>query len=59
MVDSTFVKRAQPKKRGVLEVYVKPMVKDAEIGFSELRRQMGTAVQNVKSGIEKIKQSMR
>lgn len=46
------------KKRGVVES-VKEVAKDVAAGFGELKRQSGSAVANVKAGVEKIKRAVK
>lgn len=43
-----------PEMSAVMSTY-----HDVHSGFGELKRQIGTAVSNVKSGIEKIKSSIK
>lgn len=58
--DSTFAKRTTPKKRGLtVPEPIKSIGEDIAAGYGELKRQTGAAVENVKSGIRKIKQSIK
>lgn len=56
MRDSTFSKRAVPKKRAMPMM---TMGKDMMSGMVELKRQMGSAVSTVKAGAQKVKDFMR
>jgi hypothetical protein len=48
------VKKRNPVVSAVTDVY-----KDLTGGFRELKRQMGTAAQNVRAGYEKVRRHMR
>lgn len=59
--DSTYAKRTVKKRAGLgsLPEPVKSAAKDVVSGFGELKRQSGAAVENVKRGYRKVKESMK
>jgi hypothetical protein len=62
--DSTFTKRAAPKQRkaagiGGIPEPIKQIGSDILAGIGEIKRQSGAAVQNVKSGYQRIKQAIK
>jgi len=62
--DSLFSKRTAPKKRlnagiGSLPDPLSKYASDIMGGFSELKRQSGAAVQNIKAGYQRIKQAIK
>lgn len=61
--DSTYTKR-EVKKRNIASAIpggneASKVVSDISAGFSELKRQTGTAANRIKEGYNKIKQSLR
>lgn len=57
--DSTFTKRGVTKRAGVgppkLPKVVTDIASDVAAGVGELKRQMGSAVSNVRRGVDRIK----
>ena len=60
--DSTSTKRPPPKIRKSGFTVPKPVqdvADDVVAGFGELKRQSGSAVANIKAGVQKIKDSLK